>query len=670
MPKVKHIPTIYLLLALTTLTAYWPVGNHEFVHFDDNIYITENKDVQNGITVQGLYWAFTTGHAANWHPLTWLSHMLDIQIFGLNPHWHHLTNLLLHIANVLLLFFVLHRMTKAPWQSALVAALFALHPLHVESVAWISERKDVLSTFFWMLTLVAYNRYAARPRLGNYLVVIVFFALGLMAKPMLVTLPFVLLLLDYWPLERFGKIESVTPARTQITSPLPGRGRKAKTGKGTPKMRTEVEKPLTRKLQWASARPLILEKVPLLALTILSCVATFTAQSKSGAVASLEIFSPEERIANALVSYAGYIIKTIWPDNLAAYYPHLRAWPFWQAPGTVLFLAAVTLAVIVRAKKFPYLPVGWLWFTGTLVPVLGVVQVGSQAMADRYTYIPSIGLFIMAAWGIPQIFQNRRHGKEVLVASSALCLLCLITLTRIQVGYWHDNLTLFGHTLEATENNYFIYTIRGGIFYDMGDYNHAIDDLDRAIQINPGFALAYNGRGNVRDTLGYCAQAIEDYSRAVEIQPRYPEAYYNRGTSYQNAGMYRQAIQDYDKAIETNLLDTADVFCNRGAAYASLGDQMKAIEDYGRALEIDPRHAKTYFNRAIAYGILGDHLQALKDFDSAIQINPEYARAYFHRGKAHALLGDQKQALEDMKTAARLGYEDAGELLKSQGVNW
>ena len=671
MSKNRQILLIYLFLILTTLTAFGQVGNHEFVNFDDNVYITDNLHIRNGVSLQGLCWAFTTGHATNWHPLTWISHMLDIQLFGLKAQWHHLTNLLFHIANVLLLFFVLHRMTKALWQSAFVAALFALHPLHVESVAWISERKDVLSTFFWMLTLIAYRCYAESPRLKTYLVVIAFFALGLMAKPMLVTLPFVLLLLDYWPLERFRKRNSAQGViRTEVLSPVSTRKKKGKTGKQAPRISTEVEKPATPEFQWTLVRPLVLEKIPLFALTILSCAATYIAQKEGGAVAPTEVFTTGVRVANAFISYLTYIAKMIWPDNLAMFYPHPGPSPFWQVLGAVLLLVAVTFAVIRAAKRSPYLPVGWLWFTGTLVPVIGIVQVGSQAMADRYTYIPSIGLFIMTAWGVPVLLKKHRYAKEILAASSALCLLLLFALTLAQVGYWRDSISLFDHTLDVTENNYYIHTSRGGVYNDLGNYTRAIADFDRAIQLNPRFAMAYNYRGYALDSLGYRIKAMEDFDRAIEIDPHYPEAHYNRGVSCQELGKFREAIDDYDKAAANKNFKKAELLSNRGAAYAGLGDQKKAIDDYDKAIEINPEHAKTYFNRGVAYGVLGNIPQALRDFERATEINPEYAGAYYNRGKAHFALGNHTQAMKDIKTAAGLGHEDARKFLNSQGVNW
>ncbi|MGA2026242.1 MAG: hypothetical protein ABSH17_04120, partial [Syntrophobacteraceae bacterium] len=401
----KQIPLIYILLTAFALLAYQQLSQCDFINYDDPMYVTKNIHIRDGITTQAIRWAFTAGLAANWHPLTWISHMLDVQLFGLKPRWHHLTNLLFHIANTLLLFFIFHRMTKAPWKSAFVAALFALHPLHVESVAWVAERKDVLSTFFWMLTMAAYIHYVehrtedGRQRTEDrgrrsedgkrrtedrspfsgirfptsvlrYLAVVIFFALGLMAKPMLVTLPFTLLLLDYWPLQRFEPKKSGQEFRTRVNEPLSANKRKGKLGrKQTPgsgpgqavQGMVNEEKPAAHKYQWALIRPLLREKIPLFALAALSCIVTYIAQKKGGAVVSIEAFPPGVRIANAFVSYIIYIGKTIWPSNLAVFYPYPGLWAFWQVLGAVLFLGAVTFAVIRTAKRFPYLAMGWLW---------------------------------------------------------------------------------------------------------------------------------------------------------------------------------------------------------------------------------------------------------------------------------------------------------------------
>ena len=588
--KNKQILVIYLFLTATCLIAFWQVMQCDFIDYDDHVYITKNIHIRDGITKQAIQWAFTTVDAANWHPLTWMSHMLDVQLFGFNPHWHHLTNLLFHIANVLLLFFVLQRMTKTLWQSAFVAALFALHPLHVESVAWVAERKDVLSTFFWMLTLVAYSYYAERPRLKSYLAVIAFFALGLMAKSMLVTLPFVLLLLDYWPLERFVKSKPAPAIRTELNSPVSAHKRKRKTGKRTSQVTVEFEKPATHEFQWA-VRPLVLEKIPLFVLTIFSCAATYISQNESGAVAPIEIITPGMRIANAFVSYFIYITKTIWPDNLAVYYPHPGFLPLWQVLMAVPFLVAVTFAAIWAGKRSPYLPVGWLWFTGTLVPVIGIVQTGGQAVADRYTYIPSIGLFIMAAWGIPELLRNWRFRKEALFTMWALTLSCLFIVTWHQVGYWRNSITLFDHALKVTNQNYLIHQNRGSTYLKLGNQRLAIEDYDRAIEINPKYQEAYSNRGVAYVQLGNFSQAILDFNKAIEINHEDPDAYYNRGVAHYKLGNFSQAILDFNKAIEIKH-DYVSAYYNRGAVYGKIGNHNLAIDDFKTAAKLNDEDAK------------------------------------------------------------------------------
>ncbi len=687
--RKKQIPLIYLLLTAAAIIAFWQVNQCDFINYDDPVYVTENIHIRHGITIQAIRWAFTTGHAANWHPVTWMSHMLDVQLFGLKPRWHHLTNLLFHIANTLLLFFIFHRMTKAPWKSAFVAALFALHPLHVESVAWVAERKDVLSTFFWMLTMGAYIHYVehqtkdGRQRsedgekwtgilrfpfsVFRYLAVFIFFALGLMAKPMLVTLPFVLLLLDYWPLQRFEPKKSAQEFRTRVVGPLSANKRKGKSSRNrTPgsgpgravQAMVKEEKPADHEYQWALVRPLLLEKIPLFALAALSCIVTFIVQKKGGAVGSIEAFPPGVRIANAFVSYIIYIGKTIWPNNLAVFYPHPGLRPLWQVLGAVLLLSAVTFAVIRTAKRFPYLAMGWLWFAGTLVPVIGIVQVGGQAMADRYTYVPLIGLFVMAAWGIPELLKKWRYRKEALFALSALILPCLLIVTWTQVGYWRNSIALYDHALKVTNRNDTIYENRGDANYRLGNLKQAIEDYDRAIEINPKYPGTYNNRGAAYAKLGDHRQAISDYDRAIEINPKHAGAFSNRGAAYVELGNHRQAISDYDRAIEINP-EYADAYNNRGAAYGKLGNHRQAISDYDRAIEINPEYAEAYYNRGVAYGELGNHRQAISDYDRAIEINPKYADAYSNRGAAYGVLGNQKQAIEDYDRAIEINPEHA-----------
>lgn len=377
---------VIMFLVVSAAGAYWGVKDNEFVNYDDDEYVTQNSHVQAGLTSEGIVWAFTTTHAANWHPLTWLSHMFDYQLFGPNPQGHHLTSLLLHILNSILLFLVLRRMTDALWQSAFVAVLFALHPLHVESVAWVAERKDILSTFFWILTMWAYVRYVERPGSTRYLMVALPLALGLMAKPMLVTLPFVLLLLDIWPLGRIDLSEYGDASRDK-------RDKRPRTG--------------------IVLMRLAKEKIPLFALVAASCLVTFAAQRSGGAVQPMESLPFMDRVVNAIVSYFLYIEKMVWPTDMAFFYPYpVHTLPLWQPLGAGLLLLVITVLVIRTARRKPFLLVGWFWYLGTLIPVIGLVQVGGQAMADRYTYVPYIGLFMVVAWGVPASLGSGAPGNS------------------------------------------------------------------------------------------------------------------------------------------------------------------------------------------------------------------------------------------------------------------
>jgi len=423
---------IYAGLVLATFIAYEPVRHNSFVNYDDNKYVFNNPHVSGGITRQSLIWAFTTYHTGNWHPLTWLSHMLDCALFGVNAPWHHLTSVLIHTITVLLLFHLLKTATAAIWPSAFVAAAFALHPVHVESVAWVAERKDVLSGLFWMLTITAYFRYAQRPGRSRYLLVAALFVLGLMAKPMLVTLPFVLLLMDYWPLGRF-----------QLNQNPKGLANKER-------------KPANAGSQWPLLLSLVWEKVPLFALSAASSIVTFVAQRKGGAVVTLDYATPVFRILNAILSYARYIGKMLWPTHLAVIYVNpSRSLPPWQVLGAALLLLLISLCTIRLARRHRYLLVGWLWYLGTLVPVIGLIQVGAQVMADRYTYLPSIGVFIMVAWTAAELLPGRQLKKLVLPILQALLLAAMLMCTRGQVRHWKDNFTLFAHAAQVTKNNHF-----------------------------------------------------------------------------------------------------------------------------------------------------------------------------------------------------------------------
>jgi hypothetical protein len=445
---------IGLFLVVLTFAVYGQMIGHGFISFDDDSYITQNPMVQRGLSMDGLVWAFSSPHVYNWHPLTWLSHMVDVQLFGLNAGGHHLLGLLFHIANTLLLFFVLRAMTGSLWRSAAVAALFALHPLHVESVAWASERKDLLSTLFWLLTLWFYLQYVQQPGFRRYWPVLLFYAAGLLAKQMAVTLPFLLLLLDYWPLGRFHPADAA-PAIPPIPEDSPG-GKARKRGKSRT---TSPAAALTRGkrtapsgVDWRRLIPLVREKLPLFALAAAASIMIFIVQMETGIVKSAIQYPLSARMENAVFSYAAYLVKTIFPIHLAIFYPHPgTTLPFWQVGGAALLILLITVFVL-RAGR-PYLATGWFWYLGTLVPVIGLVQVGLQGMADRYTYVPLIGIFLIIAWGLPELTAGWRSRKAALIPAAAAGLCALTILTWFQVGTWRDNITLYSHAAEVTSGN-------------------------------------------------------------------------------------------------------------------------------------------------------------------------------------------------------------------------
>ena len=473
---------VCLGLITTTLLAYWEVSTFTFVRYDDPVYVLQNPIVRAGLSLESIAGSFVSTQASNWHPLTWLSHMLDVQLWGLHPAGHHLTSLMLHVANALLLFIILNRTTGHLWASGLVAALFALHPLHVESVAWVAERKDVLSTFFGFLALHAYARYVENPVFRRYATVFILFVFGLMAKPMLVTLPFVMLLLDYWPLKRLDS-QSVTK--------------------------------------------LLQEKVPLFVAAGLSSIVTFVVQQQGGAMHTLETYPLSIRLANALVAYGSYIGKAIWPTGLAVLYPHPGMPSLWQLGGIAILLACISWLVRQARHGCPYLLVGWLWYLGSLVPVIGLIQVGEQSMADRYTYVPAIGLFIMAAWGIADLTARLPHRRVLLILSALVVLPTLIAATRLQAGHWRDSIALFERALAVTTDNYVAHNNLGNALAARGRLAEAILQYQAAIRINPAKAQSFNNLGATLMLQGKNEKARVYFHKALEIQPNYPDALKN-----------------------------------------------------------------------------------------------------------------------------------------------
>jgi tetratricopeptide (TPR) repeat protein len=588
-------PWVYLALIAGNLIVYASLGHHGFVSFDDGDYVSENPIVAQGLTWHGVSWALTTGHASNWHPLTWLSHMLDVQLYGLNPGLHHLTNLLFHIANTLLLFGLLHRMTRALGRSAFVAGLFAVHPLHVESVAWVAERKDVLSTMFGLLALWAYVAFARRPGPYRYLLVLLLFALGLMAKPMLVTLPFVMLLLDFWPLGRLA----LAPNPAVRSGPF---------------------------RSWLALGVLVREKLPLLALAVASSFVTFIVQRRGGAVMGLDAIPLNLRAANALVSYVAYIGKMLWPARLAVFYPYVRSLPEWWVALACLGLVAVSVAVLWMGPRHPYLPVGWFWYLGTLVPVIGLVQVGSQPIADRYTYVPLIGLFIIVAWGVPDLLIRWPLGRLALPAAASLVISACAITAWAQLQTWDSSTALWAHALEVTTGNNLAYNNLGNALAKQGKFNDAIAQYSEALRIKPDYAFAHNNLGRVLANQGRVNEAIEHYSEALRIEPDYADAHNNLGIVLAGQGKLDEAIAQYSMAFRTKP-DFADAHNNLGIALAKVGRADAAILEFLEAVRIKPDYPEAHNNLGVVLASRGRVNEAISQYSEALRIKPDYREA-------------------------------------------
>ncbi len=588
------LPPVWLmasLLALAILTLYWPALQHGFVNYDDDRYVTENARVQNGLTLENILWAFTNPVADNWHPLTVLSHMLVCQFYGLNPWGHHLASVLLHAINAALVFILLRQLTGATWKSFMVATLFAVHPLRVESVAWVAGRKDVLSGLFGFLALIFYARHAqsqATKPAGNpvllsraYWLAAFWFALGLMSKPMLVTWPFVLLLLDYWPLDRFK----------------PG-----------------------------CARRVVLEKIPLLVLAAATSVVTFMVQQKGAAVETIQNLSLAARCENALISYCRYLEKTLWPTDLAVLYPHPGYWPAINVIFAGVFLAGLTILLLIQRRQHPYLLMGWLWFLGTLVPVIGLVQVGLQSMADRYTYLPSVGILILIVWGTNALTRRWRHQAALLATASLAAMGLCVGVTRMQLQYWQDGESLFRHAIAVTGNNY-------------------------VAQYNLGVALDQKGRPD---------EAIRVYQSILQSQPGYSRAYVNLGADLDKAGQSDEAMRDDQEAIRL-APDNAVAHNNLGIVLYKQGQIEEAIRQFQDAVRLAPDNAGPRNSLAAALYTHGDHDEALRQFQETLRLNPNYAEAHFNVGSILLARGHTNDAIQHFQAAIRLkpDYTDA-----------
>jgi tetratricopeptide (TPR) repeat protein len=598
-------------LVALTLIAYAKVKDHSFVSYDDDVYVTNNARVQGGLSAENILWAFTSTEASNWHPLTWISHLLDCQVYGLDASGHLMTNPLIHSANALLLLFSLHAMTGALWRSAAAAALFALHPLNVESVAWVAERKNVLSTLLMLAALLAYIRYARKPGWKRYAPVMILFALGLMAKPMLVTLPFALLLLDYWPLARFKTAASIAekPSRPQKRT------------------RQGEEKP---SFPARTVAQLAMEKIPLMALSIASSVITVIAQSRGGALRSTEAFPLMARISNALVSYAGYLRKLVWPSDLAVFYPHpLDGIPLWQSIMSAAALAAITAAALYNAKRSGYLIVGWLWYLGTLVPVIGLVQVGLQSMADRYAYVPLTGIFIAAVWGMAEAAKRLSIAPSTIAIIGVAAIAAFLLVTRNQLEYWANSVVLFERAASVTENNYVAHNNLGEALANRGRTDEAAKNFIRAIEIKEDFAPARLNLGMALVDQGNLDAAIEQFDAALEINPSLHEAYNRRGAAQASRGRTQEAIESFSKALEINP-GFAPALVNLGIALDQQGRSEEAIDAFTKALQLRTNSAlasQAHYRLANLILKKGDTARAASHYREALRLKPDFLQA-------------------------------------------
>jgi tetratricopeptide (TPR) repeat protein len=597
---------ISICLVAAIIAVYWPVYKYDFAKYDDDKYVTKNINIQSGINPRFIRWAFTTGYFSYWHPITWISHAIDYQLFKNWGGGHHLTNVFFHIANTLVLFYVLMRMTGAVWPSAFVAAIFALHPLHVESVAWIAERKDVLSTFFWLLTMWAYIRYVENPRLKWYSAAIMLFILGLMSKPMVVTLPFVLLLLDYWPLQR------------KIT------------------------------------RRLIIEKIPFFICSFLICMVTFLVQKSNNAMGAMETLGFKVRVGNAIFSYVAYIAKMLWPSRLAVFYPH---------PGSELSITAVIICAlplllisvysIYSARRYRFLAVGWFWYLGTLVPAIGLVQAGAQAMADRYTYMTLTGLFIIIAWSAKEFVPKWRYRNFTLAFLAIMVLIASALTASRQLRYWKNSIALYEHTLQVTKNNYVILFNYAKSLTEMGRLDEATKMLNDALAINPDSAEVYDGLGCALLFSGRTTEAIEHFKLAIKYKPDFVPAYnnlavtlYKRGRNEEAIGYLKQALKLKPNYVKAYL--SLGVICNASQKFD------EAIKSLNKVLELEPANiiAHSYLYTALA--AIGKTDEAIKEVRFVLKVKPNDVEMYRNLGILLEKKGEITEAIESYRAALKI----------------
>jgi len=605
--KKKYL--VAVLLTVSILIAFGRIVGNDFTSYDDSRLITQNSFIQEGFTAKSIKWAFTDLDHEYWHPLTSLCLMLEWRLFGDNARGYHLISLLLHAGTSVFFFLFLFKATKSFWPSVFAAAFFALHPLRVESVAWASERKDVLSMFFGMVTLYTYVHYTEKPSSLRYLTCLMLFILSIMSKPMLVTVPFILLLLDYWPLKRLEG----HPA--EKNAPVAGQYPEAHnqdTG-GSINEKTGFEGNLAR------IPYILLEKGPFFLLSTLLGIVIVWQLHSSARMATLDEIAFTGRLLNALMSYFAYLEKIFSPLHLAVFYPYRHSFPLWYISCALPTLLIVSTMAFCSLRKATFLAVGWLWYLGALFPVIGFLQAGHQSIADRYTYLPSAGISIMLAWGVPLLIKNDALRKKVLLPAATIILCALSALTWNQCGYWKNDMTLSTHALHVTKNNYVAHNILAAHLYKEKKVAAAISHYNESVRINPDYHFTYNNRASLYANIGQYELSIKDLNTAIRLRPDFGAAYTNRGGIYSRLSRYREAIEDLSKAIELNPNDAA-AYNNRGGVYYKLARYREAIEDYDKAVFLKSNYAVAYSNRAFALIIEGNKERGCEDARKACSL--------------------------------------------------
>jgi len=664
-PRLPRVPNWLLaaMLTLTTIAVYWPATRYDFINFDDPAYVTANPQVQGGLTWDSVKWAFLSPVSANWHPLTIMSHMLDCQLFGLNPWGHHLVNVLLHALNAALVFLLLQQLTSAVWRSLAVAALFAAHPLHVESVAWIAERKDVLSGCFGLLSLIFYVRYAQkRSRVEgpessagtavsslvtrhsslDYVGALFFLALGFMSKPMLVTWPFVMLLLDYWPLGRL-RTKDYGPQTSRSLSSL-----------------------VTRHSS------LLVEKLPFFALAAVASFVTFVVQKQGGSLMATGAMPLDSRVENVPISYCRYLEKLFWPRDLAVFYPHPGYWPVGRVLLAGLLLVGIAVFVLNNRRRCPFLLMGWLWYCGTLVPMIGLVQTGGQAMADRHTYIASLGIMILAVWGVHALTRRWRHRLITLSVAGLTVTVACLALTRHQLEYWRDSETLFQHALAVTENNYLAHNNLGDALERKGQTDEAIRQYQEAIHLRPTYADAHYNLGNVLYKKGQTDEAIRQFQDYLRLKPDNIDAHYNLGAAFYQKGRMDEAVNQFQEVIRLKANYAEAHYC-LGMALGARGQMDEATRQFQEVIRLKPDYADAYNKLAIALDRAGQTDNAIVQYQEYLRFRPDDGDARYNLAKALARRGRITDAVSQFREVIRLepgnpdAHDDLGDALIASG---